>query len=126
MMKKLWKVLGIATLAAAVVPCRITQDKETGKKKFQSLLISVDIGPAKNKQGTSVGINLGDGVLNHLIMGSAKTKESDMFTDDPQEAVLFADDDPEAAVVEPTPTETAAPAESESVQATEEDFDSEI
>ena len=98
-MKAFWKVLGITALAAAV-PVRFKKDEETGKKTYQSLLLSVDVGPGEDDIHTDIGINLGEGVLTQAIgnLVNAK-KESKLFTDDPQEAVLFADGDPEAAVV---------------------------
>ena len=102
-MKKFWKALGIAALAAAV-PVRIKKDEETGRKKFQSLLLSVDVGPGEGGEGTDIGINLGEGLLTDLGKGIVGAKkEAAMFTDNPEEAVLFADGEPEAAVVEAEP-----------------------
>ena len=89
-MKKFWKALGIAALAAAV-PVRIKKDETTGKRKFQSLLLSVDVGPGENGEGTDIGINLGEG-----LVGSAITN----LMDAKKEAELFADDEPEAAVLD--------------------------
>ena len=87
-MKNFWKALGIAALAAAV-PVRIKKDEAAGKKKFQSLLLSVDVGPGENGEGTDVSINLGEGVIGSAIANlMAAQKESE----------LFADDEPEAAV----------------------------
>ncbi len=132
-MKKIWKALGIAALAAAV-PVRIKKDEETGKTTYQSLLLSVDVGPNDDGEGTDIGVNIGEGLINSVITNAVTAKkEADLFTDDPEEAVLFADDDPAAAIV----TEAAAPAqvEEEAPQAeepaasdpdpvvTEEDFD---
>ena len=51
-MKTIWKVLGITALAAAV-PVRVKKDREKGKKTYQSLLLSVDVGPG---EGTSLRI----------------------------------------------------------------------
>ena len=49
-------------------------------------------------------------------------EERDLFTDDPEEAVLFADEEPEAAAVDaPAPM-----AEAEEPEATEEDFDPDL
>ena len=43
------------------------------------------------------------GLLTQAIGSLVNTKkESKMFTEDPEEAVLFADSEPEAAVVEPS------------------------
>lgn len=90
-MKKFWKALGIAALAAAV-PVRFKRDEETGKKTYQTLLLSVDVGPGQ-EEGTEIGINVGEGVLTQAIGGLVNAKkESRLFTDDPQEAVPFTDE----------------------------------
>ena len=132
-MKAFWKVLGITALAAAV-PVRFKKDEETGKKTYQSLLLSVDVGPGEDDIHTDIGINLGEGVLTQAIgiLVNAK-KESKLFTDDPQEAVLFADGDPEAAVVSTGYLEEEEPAELDpaaeepaGTEATEEDFDPDL
>ena len=91
-MKKFWKALGIAALAAAAVPVRIKKDEITGKKKYQSLLLSVDIGPGENGEGTDIGINIGEGG----VIGSAVTN----LMTAKKESELFADDEPEAAVLD--------------------------
>ena len=89
-MKTIWKVLGIAALAAAV-PVRVRKDEEKGKKTYQSLLLSVDVGPGENGEGTDIGINIGQGVIAGAISGLVEARK---------EAELFADDEPEAAVLE--------------------------
>ena len=89
-MKTIWKVLGITALAAAV-PIRIRKDETTGKKKYQSLLLSVDVGPGEGGEGTDIGINFGEGVITGAISGLVDAKK---------EAELFADDEPEAAVLD--------------------------
>lgn len=86
---KIWKALGIAALATAV-PVRFKKDEETGKKTYQSLLISVDVGPGENGENTAIGINIGEGVLTNAIYSLVTSKK---------ETIHFADDDPEAAVV---------------------------
>lgn len=110
-MKKFWKALGLAALAAAV-PVRFQKD-ETGKKKYQSLLISVDVDPNEDGQGAEIGINLGEGLLTNAISSLVGAKK---------EQHLFADDEPEAAVVEPItivePNETAD--EADEVEAADE------
>ena len=88
-MNKFWKALGIAALAA-VVPVRYKKDAATGKKKYQSLLLSVDVTPNEDSQSTSIGVNIGDGLLTNAVSGLVSSKK---------ETVHFADDDPEAAVV---------------------------
>lgn len=129
-MKKFWKALGVAALAAAV-PVRFQKDDVTGEKTFQSLLVSVNVGPGE-EGGTEIGINFGDGVLTQAIgsLVNAK-KESKLFTEDPEEAVLFADSEPEAVVVEPqapaAPAEEPEPAQpAGEPEATEEDFDPDL
>ena len=89
-MKNIWKALGNAALATAV-PVRIEKDETTGKKKFQSLLLSVDVGPGENGEGTDIGVNLGEGVIGSAIANLMTAKK---------EAELFADDEPEAAVLD--------------------------
>ncbi|MDE6954838.1 MAG: hypothetical protein K2P18_03625, partial [Oscillospiraceae bacterium] len=64
-MKAFWKALGVAALAA-LVPVRYRKDEESGKQTFQSLLISVDVGPGKDEIHTDIGISLGEGVLTDL------------------------------------------------------------
>lgn len=137
-MKKFWKALGVAALAAAV-PVRFQKDDATGEKTFQSLLVSVNMGPGE-EGGTSIDINFGDGVLTQAIgsLVNAK-KESKLFTENPEEAVLFADNQPETAVVtdndiaEADDKEPAAQAEEAEAakntaepEATEEDFDPDL
>ena len=89
-MKKIWKVLGITALAAAV-PVRVKKDEANGTKKYQSLLLSVDVGPSENGEGTEVGINFGKGVVTGAITNLVGARK---------EADLFADDEPEAAVLD--------------------------
>lgn len=138
-MKKFWKALGIAALAAAV-PVRFKKDDATGKKTFQSLLLSVEVGPGE-EEGTEIGINMGDGVLTKAIGGLVTAKkESKLFTENPEEAVLFADDQPEEAAAdtaedqaeadgdEPAAQaeEAEAAGETAESEATEEDFDPDL
>jgi len=131
-MKKFWKALGIAALAAAV-PVRFKKDEATGKKTYQSLLISVDVGPDESNGGTTVGINLGEGLLTSAIANLVGSKK---------EAVHFADNEPEAAVYADVPEANTVAAEkietaSEEAESgthesaaeeevTEEDFDPEL
>ena len=89
-MKAFWKALGIAALAA-LVPVRYRKDEESGRKTFQSLLISVDVGPGKDEIHTDIGISLGEGVLTDLGRKLMGAKEAGMFTDDPDEAAVDAD-----------------------------------
>lgn len=148
-MKKFWKALGIAALAA-FVPVRFQKDEETGKKKYQSLLLSVDVGPGEDETGTDIGINLGEGVLTDLgrkVVGARR--EAAMFTDDPAEAAVEAADLAQAAAdaaqaaadeaqaaadelqaaadeAQAAADELHAAAEDGAEEATEEDFDPEL
>ena len=82
-MKKFWKALGIAALAAAAVPVHIKKDEETRKKTYRSLLLSVDVGPGEDGEGTAIGVNFEDGVLTGVIAElMAAQKEAELFADD--------------------------------------------
>ena len=89
-MKKFWKFLSIAALAAAV-PVRVKKDEETGRKTFQSLLLSVNGGPGESGEGTDIAVNLGEGIISSAISELVTARK---------EAELFADDEPEAAVLD--------------------------
>lgn len=118
-MKTFWKALGIAALAAAV-PVRIKKDGESRKKTYQSFLISVDVGPGENGEGTDIGINFGEGVITGAIM---------KLVDARKEAELFADDEPEAAVLDAGEMQAIAgeaQSPAEEAQAAESDFDPEF
>ena len=135
-MKKntIWKVLGASILAAAVIPLKVKKDEDTGKKTYQSLLLSVDVGPDQETgEGTAIGINVGEGLLSGPLTRAVAAKKEDG---------LFADDEPEAAVVpdiidfaqeaakvreENAPAEKpAAPAPAHVDETGEEDFDPEL
>ena len=124
-MKKFWKALGVAALAAAV-PVRFQKDEDTGEKTFQSLLVSVNVGPGE-EGGTDINISFGDGLLTQAISGPVGAKkESKMFTEDPEEAVLFADSEPEAAVADPPAAPVEEPEPAGEPEVTEEDFDPDL
>ena len=118
-MKKLWKALGITALAAAVLPYRVRRDRDTDTTTVDALLWQAVRRPGEGEDKGQVDINLG--------FKSPLADERALFTDDPEEAVLFADGRPEdAAAEEPVaaePVEGAQPAEPE---ATEEDFDPDL
>ena len=89
-MKNIWKVLGIAAIAAAI-PVRFKKDEEKGKKSYQSLLFTVGVGPGEGGEGTDIAVNFDEGILTGAISGLLTAKK---------EAELFADDEPEAAVLD--------------------------
>lgn len=96
-MKTFWKALGVAALAA-LVPVRFKKDEESGTKTFQSLLWKLDVGPTGDGETTEIGLDLMEGVLTSPLMKAvAAKKEAELFTDDPDEAVLFADEIQDAA-----------------------------
>lgn len=89
-MKKLWKALGITALAA-LVPIRMKKD-ENGTKSYQSLLWKLDVLPDEG-EGREISVDLMDGVLTAPLMNAiASRQEAELFTDDPEEAVLFAEE----------------------------------
>ena len=129
-MKNIWKALGIAALAAAV-PVRIKKDEATGRKRYQSLLLSVDVGPGEEGEGTGIEVSFGDGVINSAITGAVNAKrEASLFTDDPEEAVPFSDADsnPETEDDVTVPTEAGESSAEQSAEpaAAEEDFDPDL
>lgn len=113
-MKKFWKALGLTALAAALVPYRIEGDKQTGSLTVQALLWKLT--EKTDANGTK------DISIKFLSFGA--DEEDGLFTDDPEEAVLFADHDPEAAVIQ----HEAAAAEPEDTgkEADEAGFDPEL
>ena len=138
-MKTFWKALGIAALAA-VVPVRFKKDKDTGTKTFQSLLWKLDVSP-KDGDNVEIGLDLMEGVITSPLMHVIDAKkEAELFTDDPEEAVLFADEvqlvsDGVAAVVDgareiadevQTAADEAQDTAGESTEAAETDFDPEF
>ena len=62
-MKKILKVLGVAAVAAAVVPCKVERNEETGVKTYRSLLSSLRVGPGAGGEGTSVSLDALGGIL---------------------------------------------------------------
>ena len=87
-MKTLWKALGITALAA-IVPVRFKKDEESGKTTVQSLLWKLDVGPAKDGTNTEIGLDLMEGVLTAPLMNAVNAKkEAELFTDNPEEAVV--------------------------------------
>ncbi len=97
-MKTFWKALGIAALAA-VVPVRFKKNEETGKKTFQSLLWKLDVTPNPDRSSTQIDLALMEGVVTGPIFNAVSAKK---------EAALFADDEPDAAVVAADEAQMAA------------------
>ncbi len=109
-MKKFWKALGIAALAA-VVPVRIQKDEESGRQTFQSLLWKLDVTPNPDSSSTEIGLDLMEGVLTGPIFNAVTAKK---------EAALFADDEPDAAVVAQMAADEAQAAADEAQMAADE------
>lgn len=86
-MSKLWKALGAAALAAAVIPCKVEKDEETGVKTYRSLLSKLKVGPGENGEGTDIRLDLLGGVIPSAL---GRTEEDD-----------YADDELEDMVAEP-------------------------
>lgn len=107
-MKNIWKALGIATLAA-VVPVTYKKDEETGKRTFQSLFMSLDIGPGKAENHINIGLNIGDGVIPNALRRQQdpdidcyadeelERSTMDMAQEEADEAQDFADEAQDAA-----------------------------
>lgn len=78
-MKKFLKALGVAALAAAVIPCKVEKDEETGVKTYQSLLSRLRVGPGEGGEGTSINLDLLDGIIPTALRGA---REEEDFADD--------------------------------------------
>ena len=78
-MKKVLKVLGVAAVAAAVVPCKVEKDEITGVKTYQSLLSRLRVGPGADNEGTNISLDLLDGVLPTALRGA---REEADYADD--------------------------------------------
>lgn len=77
-MKKFLKALGITALAAAVIPCKVEKDEETGIKTYQSLLSRLRVGPGEGGEGTDIRLDALGGVLPTALGRS----EADDYADD--------------------------------------------
>ena len=126
-MKKLWKALGITVLAAAVIPYRIRRDRVEDVTTVDALLWQLTRRPGEGEEKNQVDITLGfKSPLQEI------REERNLFTEDPEEAILFADMEPaagaEAETDAPAPVEEAAPLAEESADpvVTEEDFDPDL
>ena len=85
-MKKFWKALGITALAAAVIPYRIRKDREEDVTTVDALLWQLTRRPGEGEEKNQVDITLGfKSPLQEV------REERELFTEDPDEAVLFAD-----------------------------------
>lgn len=94
-MKNIWKALGITALAAAVIPYRIRKDKEEDVTTVDALLWQLTRRPGEGEEEKNQ-VDITIGFKSPL---QDKRDEQELFTEDPDEAVLFADDNPDAAVV---------------------------
>lgn len=87
-MSNFLKALGIAAVAAAVVPCQVEMDEETGVKTYRSLLSRLRVGPGEGGEGTDIRLDLLDGILPTALRGEREEED-------------FADEDLEDLVSEP-------------------------
>ena len=88
-MSKFWKALGVTAALAALVPVSIKEDKETRKKTYRSLLLSLDVKTDEAAEVQEIGLNIGDGLVSRAIARAVTAKrEAELFTDDPAEAVV--------------------------------------
>ena len=94
-MKKFWKALGLTALAAAVLPYRIRRDQEENTTTVDALLWQAARRPGEGEDKGQLDISIG-----YKSPLQEVREERDLFTDDPEEAVLFADGDPEEAVIQ--------------------------
>ena len=78
-MKKFLKVLGFTALAAAVIPCKVEKDEETGIRTYQSLLSRLRVGSGQDGEGTSISLDLLDGIVPTALRG---TREEADYADD--------------------------------------------
>lgn len=85
-MKKFWKILGITALAAAVIPYRVEGDEVTGTVTVKSLLWKLTKKPNADSLGDS---------LDFKFLSFGKDEEADLFTNDPEEAVILEPGDPD-------------------------------
>ena len=68
-MKKILKALGIAAIAAAVIPCKVEKDELTGERTYQSLLSRLRVGPGGNGEGGVLPTALGRSEADDLDSG---------------------------------------------------------
>ena len=107
-MKKFWNALGLADQAATLHPSYVNEDQETGAVTVKALFWKLPKNTGADGQK--------DITLKFLSFGP--DEEDSLFTDNPEEAVLFADNDPDAAAIA---AEEAAIAEHEAAIAAEEE-----
>lgn len=94
-MKKFWKALGLTALAAAVLPYRVRRDKEENVTTVDALLWQFIRRPGQGEEKGQVDITLGfKSPLQEV------REERELFTDDPDEAVLFAGAGPKDGAAE--------------------------
>ena len=111
-MKKYWTYLGIAALAS-VIPVRVKRDEKTGKRTYQSLVFSVDVGHGDNGQSTDISVSV-EGVIGSAI-SRLKTAKA--------ESELFADNEPEAATLDAEDLQVIADAAQEAADEAQEAAD---
>ena len=117
-MKKFWKVLGFAALAAGLTPYKVEKNAETGENSYQALLSRITSAPGKGEDKRAIDINLGEGTLTAKLMGAAgKAEEPHLFSD--ELSVEYTVPEGEAAESE-EPEEPEEPEESKEPEEPEE------
>jgi len=126
-MKKIWKALGFAALAATVIPYRIHKDQEEDVTSVDALLWQATHHSGKGEDKNQVDITFG-----FKSPFQEVREERGLFTDNPDEAVLYTTEqtlaDDAAAEEDSAATDGAESKmdETEEPEVTEEDFDPDL
>lgn len=107
-MKKLLKALGVTALVASVLPYRVRKDEETDTTTVDALLWQAVRRPGQGEDKNQVDVTFGfKSPLQEL------REERELFTDDPEEAVVNEAPAAEPAQPEQAPAEPESPAPQE-------------
>ena len=97
-MKKFWKVLGFAALAAGLTPYKVEKNAETGENSYQALLWRITSAPSEEEgEKRRIDINLGEGTLTSKLMDIMEKKEEPHLFSDELSVEYHAGDAKEAA-----------------------------
>lgn len=84
-MKKFWKFLGFAALAAGLAPYKIEKNEETGENTYQSLLMRITTSPGETEgEKRRIDVNLGEGALTGKLLEKMENngEEPHLFSDE--------------------------------------------